>query len=103
MEQKYSRNLNPVGGSVTGEPEIFGKMNARDLVAISQLLTSHITQYGRFDLDLNTRIAFCDQIASQPSRGSLHECWYWADMASITIVSNAVFIGCYIYCLQCWH
>jgi hypothetical protein len=44
--------------SVLSRREIFEKMEARDLGAVSPLITGHISQYGRFDLDMNTRLSF---------------------------------------------
>lgn len=38
------------------EPEWLERMTIRDLAALSPLLTQHINQYGRFELDLATRI-----------------------------------------------
>lgn len=41
---------------VLREPEWLERMTIRDLAALSPLLTQHINQYGRFELDLTTRI-----------------------------------------------
>ena len=41
---------------VLGDPEWFERMTIRDLAALSPLLTQHINPYGRFDLDMDTRI-----------------------------------------------
>lgn len=42
------------------EPAWVGRMTARDLAALSPLLTQHINRFGRFDLDLETRIPLGD-------------------------------------------
>lgn len=41
---------------VLATPEWFERMKPRDLAALCPLLTQHINQYGRFDLDLETRL-----------------------------------------------
>ena len=41
---------------VLEDPELLGRMTPRDLAALSPLLTAHVTPYGRFDLDLETRL-----------------------------------------------
>jgi len=35
---------------------LLGRMEPRDLAALSPLLTVHVTPFGRFDLDLETRL-----------------------------------------------
>lgn len=42
---------------VLGDPEWLDRMTNRDLAALSPLLTQHINPYGRFELDMKTRIA----------------------------------------------
>ncbi len=41
---------------VLQELEWAGRMTERDLAALSPLLTQHVNKYGRFELDLNTRL-----------------------------------------------
>jgi TnpA family transposase len=41
---------------VLGDPRWFERMTLRDLAALSPLLTQHINPYGRFELDLETRL-----------------------------------------------
>ena len=41
---------------VLEDPELLGRMAPRDLAALSPLLTAHVTPFGRFDLDLETRL-----------------------------------------------
>jgi TnpA family transposase len=42
---------------ILGDPEWLRQMTARDLAALSPLLTQHINPYGRFDLHMETRLA----------------------------------------------
>ena len=42
------------------EPGWVERMTERDLAALSPLLTQHITKYGRFELDLKTRLPLED-------------------------------------------
>ncbi len=42
---------------VLGDPEWLERMTVRDLVALSPLLTLHINPYGRFELDMEVRLA----------------------------------------------
>lgn len=42
---------------VLGDPEWLGRMTARDLAALSPLLTLHINPYGRFELNMEIRLA----------------------------------------------
>lgn len=39
------------------DPSWYDRMTSRDLSALSPLLTQHINPYGRFELDMDTRIA----------------------------------------------
>jgi len=41
---------------VLGEPERLEIMTSRDLAALSPLITQHINPYGRFELDMETRL-----------------------------------------------
>ena len=41
---------------VLEDPGLLGQMTPRDLAALSPLLTAHVTPFGRFDLDLETRL-----------------------------------------------
>jgi hypothetical protein len=41
---------------VLGDPRWFERMTPRDLAALSPLLTLHINPYGRFELDMETRL-----------------------------------------------
>jgi len=41
---------------VLEDPGLLGCMTPRDLAALSPLLTAHVTPFGRFDLDLETRL-----------------------------------------------
>jgi TnpA family transposase len=43
---------------ILGDPKWLDRMTIRDLAALSPLLTLHINPYGRFDLDMDTRIPF---------------------------------------------
>ena len=38
------------------DPEWYELMTDRDLAALSPLMTQHINPYGRFELDLDTRL-----------------------------------------------
>jgi hypothetical protein len=38
------------------EPAWYEQMTARDLAALSPLITQHINPYGRFELDMDSRI-----------------------------------------------
>ena len=41
---------------VLEDPVLLDRMTPRDLGALSPLLTSHVTPFGRFDLDMTTRL-----------------------------------------------
>lgn len=41
---------------VLEDPGLLSQMTPRDLAALSPLLTAHVTPFGRFDLDLETRL-----------------------------------------------
>ncbi len=41
---------------VLEDPKLLGRMTPRDLAALSPLLTAHVTPYGRFGLDMETRL-----------------------------------------------
>lgn len=41
---------------VLDDPKLLNRMTPRDLSALTPLLTAHITPFGRFDLDLGTRL-----------------------------------------------
>jgi hypothetical protein len=43
---------------VLEDPGWTGRMTPRDLAALSPLLTLHINPYGRFELDMEARLAF---------------------------------------------
>ena len=43
---------------VLEDPAWLNKMTARDRAALSPLFTNHVNPFGRFDLDLETRIQF---------------------------------------------
>jgi hypothetical protein len=42
---------------VLGDPVWLERMTARDLAALSPFLTLHINPYGRFELDMEARLA----------------------------------------------
>ncbi len=42
---------------VLARPHCAGRLNARDLHALTPLIWEHVNPYGRFDLDMDTRIA----------------------------------------------
>ena len=42
---------------VLARPHWAGRLNARDLHALTPLIWEHVNPYGRFDLDMDTRIA----------------------------------------------
>ena len=42
---------------VLARPQWAGRLNARDLHALTPLIWEHVNPYGRFDLDMDTRIA----------------------------------------------
>jgi TnpA family transposase len=50
--------------NVLAEPDWLARMNTRDLAALSPLLIGHVTPYGRFDLDMNTRLPLDDTQAA---------------------------------------
>ena len=41
---------------VRNEPERLVSMTTRDLAALSPLITQHINSYGRFEMDMETRL-----------------------------------------------
>jgi len=41
---------------VLADPQWLERMTTRDLAALSPLLTQHINPYGRFELDLESRL-----------------------------------------------
>ena len=45
-------------------PNWANRMTSRDLAALSPLLTQHINPYGRFELDMEARLAFAGQGAA---------------------------------------
>jgi hypothetical protein len=48
---------------VLSEPSWLQKMEAPDLRALSPLIYSHINPYGRFELDMDKRLAIEEQAA----------------------------------------
>jgi len=42
--------------TVLARPEWKGRLSARDLHALTPLFWTHVNPYGRFDLDMRTRI-----------------------------------------------
>ena len=42
---------------VLARPHWAGRLNARDLHALTPPIWEHVNPYGRFDLDMDTRIA----------------------------------------------
>jgi hypothetical protein len=42
---------------VLARPHGAGRLNARDLHALTPLIWEHVNLYGRFNLDMDTRIA----------------------------------------------
>ena len=42
---------------VLARPHWAGRLNARDLHALTPLIWEHVNPYGWFDLDMDTRIA----------------------------------------------
>ena len=51
---------------VLGDPRWFERMTPRDLAALSPLLTQHINPYGRFELDLETRLLIEEIVRVHP-------------------------------------
>lgn len=49
---------------VLGDPQWLEQMTARDLAALSPLLTQHINPYGRFELDMETRLPIEEALAA---------------------------------------
>ena len=41
---------------VLAQPHWQGKMTPRDYAALTPLIWEHVNPYGRFDLDMNTRL-----------------------------------------------
>jgi len=48
---------------VLEDPALLDTMTARDRAGLSPLLTGHVTPFGRFDLDLETRLPLKEAIA----------------------------------------
>ncbi len=42
---------------VLAQPHWHGKLTARDYAALTPLIWEHVNPYGRFDLDMNARLA----------------------------------------------
>jgi hypothetical protein len=47
----------PVASMNTGAAALARKLTPRDYAALTPLIWEHVNPYGRFDLDMNTRLA----------------------------------------------
>jgi Tn3 transposase DDE domain len=43
-----------------GQPHWLGKLTPQDYAALTPLIWEQVNPYGRFDLDMNMRLALCD-------------------------------------------
>jgi hypothetical protein len=48
---------NPMIQKLLAQPHWQGKLTPRDYAALTPLIWEHVNPYGRFDLDMNTRLA----------------------------------------------
>jgi hypothetical protein len=47
----------PMIQKVLAQPHWLGRLTPRDYAALTPLIWEHVNPYGRFDLDMNTRLA----------------------------------------------
>jgi Tn3 transposase DDE domain len=42
---------------VLAQPHLYGRRTPRDYAALTPMVSEHVNPYGRFDLDMNARLA----------------------------------------------
>jgi hypothetical protein len=75
---------------VLEEPGWSNRMTPRDLAALSPLIIQHLNPYGRFELDMETRLTLADQSIA-PDNNTVH---YWL----VTYWLQNIFLQMAPYC-----